>query len=118
MLFHCFDRPTVHDKIYICIHYGGTISFESKWSYVGGNVETFKGWDIDVISSIVVVKFVKSLGYASIKSLWYMQPSVEASGSVIRALNCDADIRNISSDVKGHREVDIFVEHNLQEQTV
>ena len=81
-------------------------------------METFKGWDIDVISSIVVVKFVKSLGYASIKSLWYMQPSVEAPGSVIKTLNCDADIRNFSSDVKGHREVDIFVEHNLQEQTV
>src|ERR1044072_6706779 len=79
------DRPTVREKIDLHIYHGGRITLEPTLSYDGGSVESFRGWDIDVISSLVVGKFVKSIGYHGYKSLWYRHPSVEGS-TIIRPL--------------------------------
>ena len=99
----------MRDRIDLHIYHGGRITLEPTLSYEGGSMESFLGWDIDVISSLVVGKFVKSIGYHSFKALWYRQPSVDG----IRPLNCDEDVKLFWSDVKGHKEVSIFVEHSV-----
>jgi hypothetical protein len=92
MLFYCLCRPTVRESIDVQLYHGGSITLEPSVSYVGGTVETFKGWDIDVISSTVVGKFVKSIGYTRYNGLWYRPPSLDNSTTGLKPLNCDGDV--------------------------
>ncbi|KAK2427339.1 hypothetical protein QL285_025923 [Trifolium repens] len=53
---------------------------------------------------------IKSLGYASVKCLWYCDPSLSFSRG-LRPLNNDNDLLNFVGDVKGFEVVDVYVEH-------
>jgi hypothetical protein len=90
------------------------MTMEGSCIYLGGSCEVVEGWDIDEISSIEVGKLVKSLGYLSFKCLWYKDPHVEGVYG-IKPLNCDADILQFLKDVKQQGQVDVYVEHHVEE---
>ena len=82
----------------------------SSLDYVKGECKSVEDWDIDEINSIEVGKLVKSLGYPSFKCLWYRNPVLGLFNGR-RPFNNDEDVVAFLNDVKGHDEVDIYVEH-------
>ncbi|XP_057426082.1 uncharacterized protein LOC130719471 [Lotus japonicus] len=87
---------------------------KSHWTqhHEGGVVNTIDNWDIDEISSIGVGKVVKSIGYFKCLSLWYSHPSLSCGS--IRPRNCDEEVRQFCTDVKGHSKVHVYVEHIVE----
>lgn len=75
-------------------------------------VNTIDNWDIDEISSIGVGKVVKSIGYFKCSSLWYSHPSLSCGS--IRTRNCDEEVMQFCTDVKGHSKVHVYVEHIVE----
>nr|XP_012571603.1 uncharacterized protein LOC105852195 [Cicer arietinum] len=68
--------------------------------YVGAQMDEMN-WscDVDLISHMQITKLVKSLGYMSIKCLWYQHPKY-AFPRGLRPLNNDDDVVKFVEDVK------------------
>lgn len=108
-------RPTGSNIITIHLWHKGYFVDEPRFDYAHGVCQSFEGWDVDGINSIEIGKLVKSLGYASFKCLWYRYPALGLFNGR-RPFNEDADVIEFLKDVKGHDEVEFFVEHWVDNQ--
>lgn len=112
-----FYRPTVAHVITMKVHHRGEITFDPNMPYESGLCQSFEHMDVDHISSIVVGNLVKYLGYPSFKCLWYRH--VASDGSVcFSPLSNDEDVREFFENVKGVAEVDIYVEHLVEDPNI
>ncbi|XP_057434870.1 uncharacterized protein LOC130727680 [Lotus japonicus] len=111
------SRPTAPHKITMSVYHGGELTFDPTMPYPSGLCEVWHPYDVDLISSIELGKIVKYLGYARFKCLWYRH--VQSDGSVsFSPLSNDEEVRQFIEDVKDIAEVDLYVEHIVEEADI
>lgn len=65
---------------------------------------------LDDMFSIEIAKYIKSFGHALFKCIWYCNPKYDLSNG-LRPLNNYVAVLQFANDIKGYKEVDIYVEH-------
>ncbi|WJX76245.1 hypothetical protein P8452_59685 [Trifolium repens] len=83
---HCMWPPE-KQCVRIKFHHKGQLVTKSVHCYINGVVdERDWNWNVDMLSYMEIDGLVKSLGYASVKCLWYCDPRLSFSQG-LRPLN-------------------------------
>ncbi|XP_057452787.1 uncharacterized protein LOC130744635 [Lotus japonicus] len=106
-------RPIARNLVNVHVWHSGKLVSEPSLDYLNGICFTVDKWDVDEINSIDLGKVVKRLGYVSF-NIWYRHPDFGLS-SGCKPFRDDGDVVAFLNDVKGHSEVDFYVEHLVEE---
>ncbi|XP_057416083.1 uncharacterized protein LOC130710749 [Lotus japonicus] len=106
-------RPIARNLVNVHVWHSGKFVSEPSLDYLNGICFTVDKWDVDEINSIDLGKVVKRLGYVSF-NIWYRHPDFGLS-SGCKPFRDDGDVVAFLNDVKGHSEVDFYVEHLVEE---
>lgn len=101
------------DLFTVEVHHLGRF-VENPVRYVEGVVNHVDDCDPDLWSKLEVEDIVESLGYPKYKMLWYRIPGLGLEKG-LRVIGTDKDSMHMVEVVKGHEQIEIYVEHVIDE---
>ncbi|KAH7839200.1 hypothetical protein Vadar_001004 [Vaccinium darrowii] len=98
------------------IHHGGHF-LENPLRYIDGLVNHVDDCVPDLFSKLEVEDIVQRLGYNNLKMLWYRIPGLGLLNG-LRVIGNDNDALDMTRYVKGHNQIEVYVEHIIDEVQV
>jgi hypothetical protein len=106
------------DKFFsLVVHHGGYFVNNLR-GYEGGIKTVFDQCDPEKWSKIEIDCMVRELGYALISRLWFRVPGISIEDGGLQQINSDHDAMLMTELVPGYGEIEVFVEHIVEEPII
>jgi hypothetical protein len=106
------------DNFFSLVVYHGGYFVNNLRGYEGGIKTVFDKCDPEKWSKIEIDCMVRELGYALISRLWFRVPGISIEDGGLQQINSDHDAMLMTELVPGYGEIEVFVEHIVEEPII
>ncbi|GMY18093.1 hypothetical protein FCV25MIE_13332 [Fagus crenata] len=106
------------DNFFSLVVYHGGHFVNNLRGYAGGMKTVFDKCDPKKWSKIEIDCMVRELGYAVISRLWFRVPGISIEDGGLQQVNSDHDAMLMTELVPGYGEIEVFVEHIVEEPII
>jgi hypothetical protein len=106
------------DNFFSLVVYHGGHFVNNLHGYEGGMKTVFDKCDPEKWSKIEIDCMVRELGYAVINRPWFRVPGISIEDGGLQQVNFDHDAMLMTELVPGYGEIEVFVEHIVEEPII